>query len=116
MEFIKAMEALGVNVTITLERFAQNESLWKRFVLKFIDDPTYESLSKAVGAESYMDIERDAHTLKGTSANLGFQRLSDICAQLVDCVRRKEYHEISEIWGLMKKEYEELIDGISVFL
>lgn len=87
MELKEALNTVGVDIEATLHRFGNNQGLLERFVRKFPQDDTYEKLKQAVVQGDLPEIERAAHTLKGTSANLGFQALSDICHEMVQTIR-----------------------------
>jgi HPt (histidine-containing phosphotransfer) domain-containing protein len=52
----------------------------------FLDDATsrLEELREAIGAGDAASVERVAHTLKGSSGNMGATRMSAICAELQD--------------------------------
>ncbi len=57
-----------------------------KFALKFPDDPSFDSLCASYAAGDIETAFRAAHTLKGTSANLGFddlyQKASDVTEEL----------------------------------
>ena len=68
----------------------QNDSLITRFVIKFLTDPSYETLCNAVREENYGEAFRAAHTLKGLSQNLSFSRLSESSSNLTELLRKHE--------------------------
>lgn len=45
--------------------------LLKKFILKFPEDPTYGRLVNVIENGVLEDVEREVHTLKGLTANLG---------------------------------------------
>ncbi len=57
-----------------------------KFAVRFPDDPSLESLCSSYAAGDIETAFRAAHTLKGTSANLGFsdlyQKASDVTEEL----------------------------------
>ena len=59
-------------------------------------------------------IERLAHTLKGTSANLGFQILSDQCHELVQAIRDGETQpeQLKPFMDKISAEYEKIMAAI----
>ena len=87
MNLKDALELAGVDYEMTLNRFSNNAMLLERFVKKFPGDKTFQELDAAVGDKRFGDVERAAHTLKGIAANLGFQYLSDLSAEVVNLVR-----------------------------
>lgn len=62
------------------------ETRVEKFAVKFIDDPSFNSLCSSYSAGDIETAFRAAHTLKGTSANLGFtdlyQKASDVTEEL----------------------------------
>ena len=72
MKLLEALEQLNIDTKTLLERFSGNTALLERFILKFPQDKTFESLCTAVEVLDYDNMERTAHTLKGIAANLSF--------------------------------------------
>lgn len=54
-------------------------------------------------------VETSAHTLKGVSANLGFEKLSEICAQMVMAVREGENEKITPLFHIAQEEYDAVL-------
>lgn len=111
MNLKDAMELAGVDYEMTLNRFSNNEDLLRRFVKKFPDDKTFQELQAAVDDKRYSDVERAAHTLKGIAANLGFQYLSDLSAEVVNLVRADhcDKDNIGIAFSRVGKEYEKVV-------
>ena len=89
MELRQTLDTLGVDVDTTLHRFGGNEPLLARFVRRFPQDETYQTL-KTVLAEPVWDlaqIERLAHTLKGLSSQLAVTCVYLPAAELCDLLR-----------------------------
>lgn len=59
----------------------------KRFVLKFVDDPSYAELKNALEKSDFPTAFRAAHTLKGTAANLGLDSLGAAASKLTEQLR-----------------------------
>ena len=114
MDLRQTLEALEVDVETTLHHFGGNEPLLERFVRKFPQDETYKSLTAAVTEWDLSLIERLAHTLKGTSANLGFQILSDQCHELVQAIRDGETQpeQLKPFMDKISAEYEKIMAAI----
>lgn len=55
--------------------------------------------------EKYEDIKKESHTLKGLSANLGFQKLSSSCSNIVTSCREGNYDAIESQWIELLNEY-----------
>lgn len=91
--FEQTMLEAGViyNYNRVLQRFMNNEALLVKFIKKFVDDPSYQQAMDAYSGHDYKGLELSAHTLKGVSANLGFDDLSAGCKEIVDLIRQTQY-------------------------
>lgn len=85
-----------------LGRLAKEERI-KKFVLRFLDDPTFRALCEAKGREDYEAVFREIHTLKGVSQNLGFAKLYQASFAMTEAVR-----------GGIKLEDESLFDAVQL--
>lgn len=102
-EFKKQLETVGVDVNTGLKRFMNNEALYMKFLNKFLTEPTYEQLKECIEKEDYQEAFRQAHTLKGVSANLSLILLTDKVSQLVELLRNCE--SPTEEISVKAKEY-----------
>ncbi len=84
----------------------------KRFALKFLDDPSYSNLEKAIQEQNAEEAFRAAHTLKGLCLNLGFDRLYKVSAELTEKLRGRELDGYEALYGKVQKEYKNTIDAI----
>lgn len=111
MELTQALREANVDVEATLLRFANNQSLLIRFLKKFPQDPTYSELIQAAELLDLNGMEMLAHTLKGMSANLGFQELSDRNDALVRALREGTSEEAALLPMVtsITEEYEKLV-------
>lgn len=89
-----------------------SEAMVKRFALKFLDDPSYGNLVKAVEEQNAEEAFRAAHTLKGICLNLGLDRLYKVSALLTEKLRGREFDGYEEAYGEVQKEYRNTIDEI----
>lgn len=113
MEINNVYEELGQeNYSAVKDRFCGNEKLLEKFVLKFLQDPTFENLEGSVHAGNMQGIEMNAHTLKGVAGNLGFCNLQSVCADLVDCIRSGNEEKIPELFGQVKSTYTNIVQVI----
>lgn len=65
------------------------DKLIEKFLLKFLNDPTYQQLIDAAEAGNIEESFRAAHTLKGVAANLGFTELQQSASALTEQLRDK---------------------------
>lgn len=89
-EFKEQLKNAGVDVETGLKRFMNNESLYMKFLTKFLSEPTYEKLRDCIQDEDYQEAFRQAHTLKGVSANLSMTLLTEKVSELVELLRNCE--------------------------
>ena len=89
-----------------------SEEMVKRFALKFLDDPSYSNLEKAIQEQNAEEAFRAAHTLKGLCLNLGFDRLYKVSEELTEKLRGRELDGYEALYGNVQKEYKNTIDAI----
>ena len=110
MTYKEALKQLGVNIPVLLERFSNNEALLCKFILRFTKDPTMSLLQTAVKEKDYSDVLMQAHTLKGVTANLGFEQLSKECNHLVIALRASDTASCDRLNADICTEYDRIVD------
>ena len=94
-------------------RFMNNEKLWEKFAVKFLEDQTYERLQGAMESREKTRAFEEAHTLKGVAGNLGFQQLFGACSEMVEALRSdSEWPLIDEKWVGVQREYTWVTEDI----
>lgn len=88
--FKKQLLENGADIETTVKRFMGNEELYLKFIFKFQNDRNYESLEKHLEEQKYEDAFNDAHTLKGVSANLGLDTISEASSKITELLRGKK--------------------------
>lgn len=86
MNLKECYEALGGDYEGVLGRL-RTERMITKFVLKFLDDKSCETLLQAVAARNGEEAFRAAHTIKGICQNLSFDRLYRSSSALSECLR-----------------------------
>lgn len=116
MDIIELYKQIDGDVQTTLHRFGGNNGLLERFVKKFPDDRSFSEIESAAKEDNFDGLERGAHTLKGTSANLGFQILSERCAALVNALRegRRQKEDLALLVENIRKEYLQIVELIGM--
>lgn len=66
----------GINLTDGLVYFSENERLYEKYLFRFLAEPTFPELFKAIEEDRREDARRAAHSLKGITATLGFTSLN----------------------------------------
>jgi HPt (histidine-containing phosphotransfer) domain-containing protein len=73
----------------------------------FLDDARsgLQALEEAVEEGDAPAVERVAHTLKGSSGNMGARRMSDLCAQLEDAGAAGDFARSTELLERLREEF-----------
>lgn len=82
-------EKMGANYDGVLSRLG-NEMLIRKFVIKFLKDPSFQDLTAAIEKSDAESAFRAAHTLKGICLNLGFDNLYKPSEALTEKLRGGE--------------------------
>lgn len=93
--------------------------LIRRFIAKFLDDGSYPELCRAMEQGQTEEVFRAAHTLKGVSANLGFDRLTASSGELTELLRGRTDGiptEAVPLLDMVRQDYELTADAIRVYL
>lgn len=115
--------SIGVNLDDTLDRFMGNESLYEKFLLKFLEDKSFQQLEESIvflQSKSFQYLDNDiksqkihdsfmwAHTLKGIADNMGFDCLLKILSPMTEKLRNKNTEKIQEDMENLKEQYNVL--------
>ncbi len=99
----------GVLGRLTSERMVQ------KFVLKFLNDGSYDLLIRSLEEENYQEAFRAAHTIKGVSQNLDFTRLYRSSSQLSEALRNGFTPEAPALAEQVKADYAQTVSAIRAF-
>lgn len=113
MQLQQVASILHIDLSSTLGRFADNESLYCRFLKKLGGDPSFAALKSAMSEQNWLEIERQAHTLKGVSANLGLCALQNSCDALVKAMREHRLNQADELFAQLSAQYALAMDALS---
>ncbi len=89
-----------------------NDTLVSKFVKKFLKDPSYDNLCKAVEEENYPEAFRHSHTLKGVAKNLALTPLCDVASEITEMLRDEQPHDVSTQMSQLKQIYEKTTSAI----
>ena len=112
MNLKELSDVLNMDMTVIMERFADNEAVFIKFLKKFSDDKTYSILCEAIENKDYDSIEKSAHTLKGIAANLGLKTLQNSSNNIVSAVRNKEFDRVFGLFDNLQNDYNSIIDKL----
>ena len=95
----------------------QSDSLVERFAIKFLSDPSYDALCKAMEEQDFEAAFRAAYTLKGVSMNLSFHRLGASSKVLTETLRGWESGSVdtglcAEQFMLVAGDYEAVVEAV----
>ena len=106
--------AMGGNYEEVLGRL-RSERLIQKFVLKFMDDGSYQLLVDSMASQNYEDAFRAAHTIKGMCQNLDFTRLYQSSSQLSEALRNGFTPEAPALAEQVKQDYQQTIEAIRAY-
>lgn len=102
---------LGLDFDAVLSRLV-NETLVKKFALKFLDDPSFQNLKAALNEKDVETAFRAAHTLKGVCLNLGFDNLYPSSKELTELLRGGSMEGYEELLAEVEKEYNRTCEAL----
>ena len=99
-------DAMGADYEDVMRRLRTDDRV-KKFLLRLLDDKSFEMLKNAMAQKNMEEVFRAAHTMKGVGQNLSLTRLYESAATLSDEVRdNKTYREELEALFAQIKEGE----------
>ena len=107
--------ALGGDYDDVLGRLP--ERLVQKFVLKFLNDGSYDLLCRSLADGDRAEAFRAAHTIKGVCANLGFTSLLDSSEKLTEALRdgKPAQPGEDELITRVKADYARTCQAIKTF-
>lgn len=94
----------------------QSEALIERFMNKFLDDKSMESLKSAVLNKQIEDAFKAAHTLKGVAGNLSYTNLQKAVSALTEQLRPCNDYADETLFAEVVKQYDLVIKTIEEYL
>lgn len=112
-ELINKVAEYGVKITPTLARFLNNEQFYEDCLKSFGSDPSVQEISDAIENEEYTKAFELAHAMKGVTANLGLDPLSEAVSDLVEELRAKRYDDLENKMRNILYEYNRFTELMS---
>ena len=96
--------ALGGDYEEVLSRL-RSERLIQKFVLKFLDDGSFDLLTASMAAQNREEAFRAAHTVKGMCQNLSFTALGKSAHDLTEALRNGWGADAPALYETVKADY-----------
>ncbi len=93
----------------------RSERLVQKFMLKFLDDGSYDLLCSSMASGDWDQAFRASHTIKGVCQNLGFTRLGQSSHDLTEALRAHELDKAPALFEQVKADYAQTAGAIRAF-
>lgn len=93
----------------------RTERLVQKFVLKFLDDGSYQLLVTSMDSQNYEEAFRAAHTMKGVGQNLSFNKLYESSHLLTEALRSHNIEEAMPLYEQVKAAYAQTAEAIRAY-
>ncbi len=103
------------SVDAAIKRMRVKQELYESFVRDFRDDSSFSSYEYALKIEDYDVAYREAHTLKGLTASLGFDDLHTTVCKITRAILNHDYKQVIFLNDELISRYE-LITGLIGFI
>lgn len=114
MELKACYQNLGGDFNDAVNRL-RREQLVQKFMLKFLDDPSFSQLQAALESQNNEEAFRAAHTLKGVCQNLAFTRLYHSSFQLTQALRAGDEALAAVLFPSVQQDYAQTVKAITEF-
>lgn len=106
--------ALGGDYTDAAARL-HSDRLVQKFVLKYLEDPSFDQLCAAMAEQNYEEAFRAAHTIKGICQNLSFTRLLSSSSRLSEALRHGYTPEAEPLFAELQGDQQQVEKAIEAF-
>lgn len=93
----------------------RSERMIQKFVLKFLNDGSFDTLCAALKDGNTEEAFRAAHTIKGVCQNLSFTKLGRSSNELTEALRGGFSPEAGTLAEQVKSDYEQTVSAIREF-
>lgn len=105
---------IGGNYDSITDRLRTEERI-RKFVLLFLKDNSFQSLTQALEQGDIEEAFRAAHTLKGVCMNLSFDALFCISSEITEYLRNQELSSAFQVLPDLISCYEKHVSAISAY-
>ena len=114
MTMQECYQAMGADYEDVLSRL-RSERLVQKFVLKFLDDGSFDLLCRSMAEGQDEEAFRASHTIKGMCQNLGFTKLGQSSHELTEALRGGRSPEADQLLERVRADYEQTAGAIRAF-
>lgn len=93
----------------------RKDAMIEKFVFRFLEDPSFAALCRAMKEENREDAFRAAHTLKGVCQNLSFTKLQHSAADLTEALRTEWKTNAPLLFEQLKADHLQTTAAISEY-
>ncbi len=93
----------------------RSDRLVQKFILKYLDDRSFDLLCTSMEEKNYEEAFRAAHTIKGMCQNLSFTTLLDSSSRLSDALRHGWTPEADQLLETVKADHRTVTAAIRAF-
>lgn len=90
----------------------RKETTVQKFIFKFLNDPSYDTLIHSMETNDLEEAFRAAHTLKGVCQNLSFDRLYESSSHLTEALRARNLSEAAPLLEQVAADYQMTVSAI----
>lgn len=105
MDLKEFYKKVGGNYDSIMGRLLKEERI-KKYVFKFLDDTTFDTLCEKIEENNIEEAFRAAHTIKGLCQNLDLLTLYQSSNELTESLRNGKSDRADDILEQLKKDYE----------
>lgn len=109
------LKNINVDTDNTIKRFAGNAGLFKKFLMKFPQDISFDNLTQAISENNTEDMISAVHTLKGVAGNLGLTRVYESSAKMTELLRKGDMDAAMAEYNEVKEAHEEICSLLKRF-
>ncbi|MDD2972700.1 MAG: Hpt domain-containing protein [Lachnospiraceae bacterium] len=108
------LKTVGIDVEDAMDRFMNNEELYAKFLLKFLEDKDFEEMKVFLEEGNCQDAFTSGHTVKGVTGNLSINGLYYIIVPFVEYLRNGNLEAAREHFPELEKAYNDSINMIRI--
>lgn len=91
-------------------RFAGNEALYEKYLLKFREDKHFADAKEAFTAGDYQKLLSETHALKGVAGTLGLIDVYQASADIVVAIRTENAGAVPALYETLVASYDKIME------